>query len=210
MVTDWKEILYFVISWSIYNAIEILATLTGILYIIFSVRASVFLWPLGLISSTLYVYVFFASKIYADMSVNLYYVAVSVYGWIHWYRKGHDAEEGEMSILNLTRNQWIVSLFFTGIFYLIIAWILVRYTDSDVPYLDSFTTSASIVATWMLARKIIEHWLFWIVVDTVSAGLYIYKGLYPTVVLYIILTVFAVMGYFEWTKIQKGNYAGEA
>ena len=210
MVTDWKEILYFVISWSIYNAIEILATLTGILYILFSVRASVLLWPFGFISSALYVYVFFASKIYADMSVNLYYVAVSIYGWIHWQRKGHDAEEGEMLILNLTRKQWLVSLFLTGILYLIISWILVRFTDSDVPYLDSFTTSASIVATWMLARKIVEHWLFWIIIDTVSAGLYVYKGLYPTVVLYIILTVFAVVGYIEWTKIQRGNYAGEA
>ena len=82
----------------------------------------------------------------------------------------------------------------------VIAYILVNFTDSDIPYWDAFTTAFSITATWMLARKIIEHWLIWIVVDLVSAGLYIYKGLYPTTVLFLVFTILAIMAYVEWKK----------
>ncbi len=205
MSIDSREILYFVLSWIINHAIEVLATLTGILYLIYSVRASVWLWPLGFVTSALYVYVFYTKKIYADMGINVYYVVVSIYGWVHWHRVNKSGQQEELPILNLTRIQWFISLIITCILFIIIAWILVKYTDSDVSLIDSFTTSASIVATWMLARKIIEHWLFWIVIDAVSMGLYIYKGLYPTVVLFTVYTCFAILGYVQWRKIQKTN-----
>ena len=86
---------------------------------------------------------------------------------------------------------------------LLIVFILKTYTDSDVPWGDGFTTAASIVATWMLARKILEHWLVWILVDGVAAGLYIYKGLYPTALLYLVYSIIAVTGYIQWRKSME-------
>ena len=203
MSSDWREILYTLIKWCIENAIEIIATITGILYLMYSVRASVLLWPFGLITSFLYVYVFCSSKIYADMGINIYYVLVSIYGWIHWYLGKEN--NNEVPISYLSRKQWLFVLISCFILYFIIVFILKKYTDSDVPYLDSFTTAASVVATWMLARKIIEHWLFWVVIDALSIGLYMYKKLYPTVFLFIIYTVFAIAGYYEWKKMYNMN-----
>ena len=97
-------------------------------------------------------------------------------------------------------RQGLLLLLVSIVIFILIAFILKRYTDSDIILLDSFTTSLSIVATWMLARKIMEHWIIWIVVDSVSAALYIYKGLYPTVILFAIYTVLAILGYIEWKK----------
>ena len=91
----------------------------------------------------------------------------------------------------------------TVVVYGIILYILLNYTDSPVPYMDSMTTALSVVATWMLARKIIEHWIIWVFVDAVSAGLYIYKSLWPTTVLFIVYTIMAVAGYYEWKKKLK-------
>jgi nicotinamide mononucleotide transporter len=93
----------------------------------------------------------------------------------------------------------------SAVLFGIIAFILINFTDSEIPYWDAFTTAGSFVATWMLARKIIEHWLIWIIVDSVSLGLYIYKGLYATVILFAVYTLLAVMGYIEWKKELKTN-----
>jgi nicotinamide mononucleotide transporter len=86
-----------------------------------------------------------------------------------------------------------------------IVYILKNFTDSDVPWGDGFTTAGSIVATWMLARKILEHWLVWVFVDSVAAGLYFYKGLYPSFLLYLIFTIIAVIGYFHWKRSLSEN-----
>ena len=84
--------------------------------------------------------------------------------------------------------------------FAVIGFILDRYTDSPVPYWDAFTTALSFTATWMLARKIIEHWILWVIVDVVSMGLYLYRGLYPTLLLFAIYTIMAVLGYIQWKK----------
>ena len=87
-----------------------------------------------------------------------------------------------------------------GVLWLGIAYVLDNYTDSNVPWGDAFTTAGSIVATWMLARKILEHWLLWIIVDTVAAALYLYKHMYPTFFLYMVFTIIAVVGFYQWKK----------
>lgn len=190
-----------VIWWLLCNSIEVVATITGLIYLVYSVKGNVLLWLFGLITSLLYVYVFFQSKIYADMGINIYYVVISIYGWIHWSKPGKNANELPVSKIRLPLG--FILLLISILLFVFIAYILRKYTDSDIALWDAFTTALSIVATWMLARKILEHWLIWIVVDSVSAGLYIYKGLYPTVLLFIVYTSLAILGYIEWQKTWK-------
>lgn len=190
-----------VLDWFILNWVEILGALLGIGYVLLSVKQNILTWALGLATSLLYIYVFFVSKFYADMTLQFYYVWISIYGWIIW-AKGKKTSHGREKLRvthvssRLAFNILIISiLLWVGIFF-----VLKNFTDSPVPFGDAFTTAFSIVATWMLARKIIEHWLIWIVVDIVSIGLYIYKGLFPTTVLFIVYTSVAVWGYIEWRK----------
>lgn len=188
-------------DWIVRDWVEVLGTILGTLYIFFSIKQNILTWLLGLLSSALYVYVFFVTKFYADMALQIYYVGVSIYGWILWARgveknKGHE----DLPVTRLTRKLAFTLLAVSILLWIVIYFILKKFTDSPIPFGDAFTTAFSIVATWMLARKIIEQWIIWVVVDFVSLLLYIYKGLYPTTILFVIYTGAAVVGYFEWKK----------
>jgi nicotinamide mononucleotide transporter len=192
---------------------EIFGAITGIIYVFLEIRQTIWLWPLGIITSGVYIWVFFTSKLYADMSLQAYYLLISVLGWFWWMdrkvsgRSG-DVERGsnekeENKALVVTRLKLKTGLVLSGIFVLLyfIMWFLLSgYTDSPVPQWDSFLTSLSIVATWMLAKKIYEHWLIWIVVNILSVILYFNRELYPTVVLYLVYAVMSFIGLAVWKK----------
>ncbi len=185
-------------QWIIDHYIEVCGTLTGFLYLGFSIRQHFLTWPVGLLNALFYVVVFFISKIYADMALQFYYVAISIYGWWCWL---HGSATGHT--LKVTRTAyplWLKLMLASVLLFLVIAFVLVRFTDSPVPYWDALTTALSIVATWMLAQKKIEHWLLWVLVDAISIGLFIVKELYPTTLLFLVYTVLAIYGYFEWRK----------
>lgn len=189
-----------IVNWLAENYIEVLGVITSLVYLYFSIKQSILLWPFGFLSSALFIYIFYINRFYADMSLQGYYLFISIYGWYHWAKgttKNHSAK------LPVTRikSKAAISLFIIFIaFWLSIAMILVHFTDSDVPWGDAFTTAGSIIATWLLARKILEHWIIWIIVDAASVGLYLFKDMYPTVLLYFIYTVIAVYGFFHWKK----------
>lgn len=180
--------------------VEIAGALLSVVYLVLSIREKAGLWIFGFISSAFYVFVFYESKFYADMSLQFYYLAVSVFGWINWHRKTIGSDSAIIPTTTIARTQY--SAYFAAILvtYLIYYVILKYWTDSPVPVLDSLVGALSVVATWMLARKKIENWLLWIAADALAAGLFLYKGLYPTVVLYVIYTSMAVVGYFHWRK----------
>ena len=190
--------------------IEIFGVVTGILYVILEVKQNRLLWPLGLLTSATYVYIFFNGKFYADMGLQVYYVLISIYGWYYWSRGGERSGSGELPVVRGNRKQLIILSLIFAVSWIGIYFLLDKLTDSTVPLGDSFTTALAIVATWMLARKIIEHWFLWIVANLVSIALYIYKGLYPTVILYVVYTAMAVYGYLEWKKSIKTELADEA
>jgi nicotinamide mononucleotide transporter len=135
------------------------------------------------------------------MGLYAYYVFVSIYGWIYWSKSYSDEKEFRVSIINMKYGGILLAI--SSILFVLIAVGLKKYTDSDIVFLDAFTTSLSIVATWMLARKILYHWLVWIVIDSVYIAMYIYKGLYATLILFVVYTIFAVIGYIEWHKKWK-------
>ena len=187
-------------DWFAEHYIEVLGVITSLIYLYFSVRQIIWLWPFGIISSALFIWIFFGSKFYADMGLQVYYMGISIYGWIYW-TKGRMNGEKDLQVSRITRSHAGI-LSGTGLVLFIgIVAVLKFLTDSDVSWGDGFTTAASIIATWMLARKILEHWLVWIVVDTVAAALYFYKGLYPSSVLYIIYAGIAILGYRQWKKV---------
>ncbi|WP_421918327.1 nicotinamide riboside transporter PnuC [Marinifilum sp.] len=186
-------------NWIINHIVEIIGTLSGLLFLYLEIKQNKWLWPVGLLTSAMYIYVFFVAKLYADMSLQFYYVFISVYGWVLWSR-GDNQNKKELPVTKLNRPLFLMLFVSSMLIYAILSYILVNYTDGAIPYWDAFTTALSIVATWMLARKILEQWLVWVLVNTVSLGLYIYKGLYPTSVLFFFYTVLAVVGYLQWKK----------
>jgi nicotinamide mononucleotide transporter len=186
-------------DWLRLNGIELLGTITGLLYIYYSTRQNILLWFFGIINAILLILVYYFAGLYAIMYLQLYYIFVSIYGWIHW-RKGSAGEKSELPVTMITQIQAIV-LFICGVVLtVLIAFLLNRFTDSTIPVMDGFTTAFSIVATWMLARKILEHWLIWIIVDLLCTGIYIFKHLYLMMILFAVYTVLAIYGYYSWKK----------
>jgi len=185
--------------------LEYFGVITGLLYLLLEIRQHKAMWVVGFLTSLVYVFVFFFSKIYADMGLNIYYVAISIYGFWKWTQtdKTADKEKPASETILYCHITWplfggiaLATLSVYGLLY----YVLHNFTDSPIPMGDAFTTSVGIVATWMLARRIIEHWIFWVVVNFVSVYLYYLRGLYPTMFLYICYAVLAIAGYITWIK----------
>jgi nicotinamide mononucleotide transporter len=187
-------------KWFILHFQEIIGTIISLIYLYFSIIQNKWLWPLGLVSSAIYALIFFKAGIYADMGLQIYYVVISIYGWFVWIKIQNTNSSGKGTIKSVLGSNFLILwlLIASSVIFIILSQLLMHFTDSTIPYIDAFITALSITATWMLAKKYIEHWLVWIVVDTVSAGVYYYKGLYVTILLYSVYTIFAVAGYLMW------------
>lgn len=181
------------------NWIEITGAILSLIYLDLSIRQKLSLWFFGIVSSLFYILIFFQSKLYADMSLQFYYVIISIYGWVNW-KQGFGESGEELGTNQLSKQLFLKIAIITGLIYFVYYVILSQFTDSTVPKVDSLVGALSVVGTWMLARKLLENWLVWIAVDALCVGLYIYKGLYPTAILFVIYTVMAVVGYLEWKK----------
>ena len=189
------------------NYLELFGTLVGLVYLALEYRASIYLWPVSIVMPAIYLVVYYQAGLYADFGINVYYLIASVYGWMAWSWKKKKTDSAQPAVeLPITSMPRKVYLPLTAVFvvcWLAIAWILIEWTDSNVPWTDSFTTALSIVGMWMLARKYVEQWGVWIVVDLVCCGLYFYKGLYFTAVLYGVYAVVAIFGWRRWRAAMK-------
>ena len=181
--------------------LEIIGAIIGLTYLILEYKANIWLWPVGVIMPIIYVFIFYQSKFYADMGIYVYYFFASIYGWYIWIKKSKETDDIAISHTPLKYLGRLLILF-SGLFFFIL-FLLLRFTDSPVPYGDSFTTSLSILAMWMLAHKYIEQWWLWIVVNIVSTVLYVWKGLYPTALLFLIYSIIPFFGYFKWKKMME-------
>ena len=189
--------------------LEISGVLTGIIYLWLEYRASIYLWIAGMIMPAIYIFVYYNAGLYADFAINIYYFAIAIYGWFTWKTGfilfGRKNPKGELQITHTPRHAWPRIVMAYIVAQLAITYILVNYTDSTVPWSDSFTTALSIIGMWMLARKYIEQWFVWCVVDVVCSALYIYKGLYFTAVLYAVYSIIAIFGYYKWKRIMQNE-----
>ena len=189
--------------------IELLGTIVGLLYLWLEYRASIYLWVASVVMPAIYLVIYYDAGLYADFGINIYYLIIAIYGWAAWrygFSIGRGSEGRELPISHTPARRWLPLAAITSVVFAVIAWVLVNLTDSSVPYADAFTTALSAVGMWMLARKYIEQWWVWLVVDVASAALYIYKDLYFTAALYALYAVVAVFGYRKWKKLMSEQY----
>lgn len=183
--------------------LEAIAVIFGLLSVWYARAQNILVFPTGIVSVLIYVYICYGAKLYADMGINVYYFIMSVYGWYFWTRKS--ANQHETPITHNNRLDWILSIGLFALAYLLIYFPLQQYTDSDVPGWDSLTTSLALVAMLLMARKKVENWLAWIATDIISVPLYFYKGLILTSFQFFVFLILAVMGYMEWKKALKAK-----
>lgn len=187
---DWKLVL------------QIVGVCLGLLYLWLEYKANINLWIVSIIMPVVHGILYYKSGLYADMGMNVYYVLAGLYGWLVW--RNRPRKEGKSFPITHTPLKLALPLAAVGgAVFCVIAFVLVRWTDSSVPYWDAATTAMSVVAMWMLSRKYVEQWLVWLVVDIISCGLYVYKGIPFTAGLYGLYSVLAVAGYLRWLKTMR-------
>lgn len=178
------------------SPLEIFAAAVGAWSVWLSVRQNVLSWPTAIVNVVLYTIVFYEAKLYADMGLQVVYAVLSVYGWYQWLYGG----EGHttLHVSRTTRSLAIRLALIAATSAVLLGSLLHRSTDAALPFMDSALTSASLVAQWMMTRKLLENWAVWIAVDVLYVGMFIYKGLYVTAVLYAVFLGLAVKGWIDW------------
>lgn len=190
------------------SALEWVAVICGVASVIYSMRENILVYPTGIISVIIYVYLAFQYKLYADMGVNGYYFVMSVYGWYYWTNTEGAKEQIEVTVNSAIENIYSLVLLLGSFGTLV--FVLMNFTDSDVPIWDAATTSFAILGMWLMARKKLENWVAWIITDLISIPLYFYKGLVLTSFQFLIFTFLATMGYFAWKKsLEAKGQSGE-
>ena len=185
-------------------ALEIIGVVFGFLSVWYAKRNLILVFPMGLISTAIFVYLLLKWELLGDMMINAYYFAMSIYGWYVWTRKSNDSVT---PITRTTSNEKRVSTF---IFIATLAFVYIVYQTADkwtswTAYMDTLTTAVFFVGMWLMARRKIENWIFWIVGDVISIPLYFYKGLTFTSFQYLIFTLVAIYGYLAWKKILNSS-----
>ncbi len=178
---------------------EILGFVTGAVCVVLVIRRSIWNWPAGLANNGFYLVLFAQFGLYADAGLQIVYLALGAYGWWAWLRGG--PHRSALLIQRTTRQQAVIFAGATLIGAVAMALLLSRLTNSTVPWADGLTTALSLVAQWMLTRKLLENWWVWIVADVLYVGLYIYKELYLTAVLYAVFLVLCVLGLRAWRRV---------
>jgi nicotinamide mononucleotide transporter len=182
------------------NWVELLGFLSGALCVWLLVKENIWNWPIGIANNIFYIFIFFRSGLYADMGLQFVYISIALYGWWNWLHGGRNHSELNVSRVSAPGLFAYIALAGTVTAAL---YFLLRHTPSNVPLADGFTTALFLTAQYMMSRKLVENWWFWIVGDGFAIGLYIYKDLYLTAVLYTIFTAMCVMGLLQWQKSAK-------
>lgn len=185
--------------------IEILGVVTGAACVLLAVRENVWNWPIGILNNIFFLIVFWHSKLYADACLQVFYIALAVYGLWNWLYGGE--KHTHAPIVRATRTSFLLLLPATTAAAGILYYVLSHHTDSNVPLGDAITTALSLAAQYMLARKQIENWLVWITADVIYIGLYWYKSLYLTALLYVGFIAMCVAGYRAWQRTMNGTAA---
>lgn len=185
--------------------LEILGFTIGLLYLWWEYHADAKVWIASVVMPAISMWIYYSKGLYADFGINIYYLLIAVYGFVSWTRGSSKSKHGSLKITHIGCLTGVAAVCATLLWWWFIWWILVTFTDSTVPVADAFTTSLSIVGLWMLARKYVEQWLAWFVVDIVCCALYYYKGINFYCILYGIYTIVALLGYRKWLRLMKNQ-----
>ena len=184
------------------SLLEVVAFVLAIVMVVLNMRVNALAWPLAIISSLLYFALFWNSRLYGDASLQVFFALVALWGWWQWLR-GRAADGAALQVRALpVRGRWGLLL------ALALAWpatglFLKTFTDTDVPWWDAFPTAASVIGQWLLGRKYVENWPAWVVVNVVSVGLFAYKGLWLTTLLYTLFVAMSFMGWRAWARLAR-------
>ncbi len=179
--------------------LQIVGVVLGLLYLWLEYRANTWLWIVGAIMPCVHGVLYYRSGLYADCAMQVYYILAGLYGLIAWLI-GHKSKDKPLRIAHTPLRLVLPLVVVYGVLHAAIYFLLVHFTDSTVPFLDSMTTAMSMIAMWMLSRKYMEQWLVWCAVDAITVGLYLYKGIPLTAGLYTLYTALAVAGYLRWRR----------
>ena len=190
---------------------EIIAVIFGILSVWYAQKANILVYPTGIISTVIYIFICFFAQLYADMGINVFYTSMSIYGWYMWTRR--DKNQKVLPIRWNTKKEQVLGILMIPVLYVLILgliWIFMKddpngYMNTYVPYVDSFTTSIFLIGMWYMARKKIENWIYWIVGDVISIPLYFAKGLVFTSFQFTIFLVLAIMGLIHWKRMHDAS-----
>ena len=180
--------------------LEFFAAVLGVMSVWFAKNNKVLVYPTGIVSTLIYVWILFKNRLLGDLIINAYFFLMSIYGWYFWSKKEEGDFQNKISRLNL--NELIFGVFIFVFSFLTVTYIyyMSNWEESYVSSIDTLTTSIFCSAMWFMARRKIEHWTLWIVGDIISIPLYFYKGLYFTSIQYLIFTIIAILGFFTWLK----------
>ena len=183
------------------STLEIAGTFFGFLAVYLTIKENIWCWFFGLIQVTIFVFIFYSSKLYSDMILHIIYIFLQIFGWYQWKYGGKN--KSELQITKISNAAiWIA---ITVIGTSVLGYLMFTKTDASYPFPDAFTTTASLVAQYLMIKKKLGSWLFWIVVDVVAIGVYFYKDLYYTTGLYVAFLVMAIIGYFQWKKTYQNQ-----
>ena len=182
-------------NWSI---IESVAVLFSVLYVILAAKENILCWWAAVISVTLYIYIYFSVQLYPETGLQVFYLFMAFYGYYNWNKK-----EQSLQIIEWNISKHFTVLILGAILTFLMGFYFTTYTNAKMPIIDSFTTVFSIFATYMVAKKILGNWLYWIVIDTVSVYLYFSRDLHLTSLLFMAYTIIAIFGYFNWLKMMQ-------
>lgn len=186
---------------------EILGVALGIAYLLLAMKQNILCWYAAFFSTLIFIWLFWDVSLLMDSALNVYYLVMAVYGWWQW-RRGVTQAELPIQVWTLPRHL----LVFAGVVVasLISGWLLTNYTSAAYPYWDSFTTWGAVVTTYMVAKKVLENWLYWVVIDSVAGVLYFNKELYLTALLMVLYVILVIIGWFRWLPQYREQQSGDA
>jgi len=180
--------------------LEMVGVFFGFLSVWYSMRENILVFPTGILSTGLFVYILFVFGLLGDMLINAYYFVMSVYGWYMWTRKVDETHFIPITTTTVKEKKWTVVLFGSTILFVVLVYVVFDKLDNWTAYVDTFTTAVFFVGMWLMAKKKLENWVYWIIGDVISVPLYLYKGLIFTSLQYLLFTIIAIFGYLAWKK----------
>ncbi len=196
-------------QYSEYSTLEILLEITavifGLLSVLFSKKNNILVFPTGMISTLIFVYLLYKWELLGDMMINAYYFIMSIYGWYIWTRKDNEQHEIPISRTTQKEKKQSVIIFISAMIFVIIIYLIFNKFNTWTAYVDTITTAIFFVGMWLMAKRKMENWIYWIIGDIISVPLYFYKGYTFTSFQYLIFTFIAIFGYLEWKKYLSKN-----
>ena len=189
------------------SLMEVTAVIFAMAYLLLAVRENVLCWLFAFLSTAIYTVLFWDVSLLMESALNVYYMAMAVYGWHQWTRGGTNGDDQPhaLAVRSMSAKQHVMIIAAITSLTIVSGYLLSEHSTAAWPYVDSFTTWASVITTYLVARKFLQNWLYWIVIDTVSVPLYIDRGLNLTALLFVAYVVIAVVGYFKWRDHLRNN-----